>query len=159
MRRFLAAALLAILTATATASAQEASPISPAQLTKMSKYLDTTGTKKSFPPPMAQSLGLSSDATLDLPVVMVQTDDHNIYFSRSELNPADYIIWARVPGDKDSSYLFATHADFKLTHGLYLHTDRFPQPIDVNSNEVQAVYKKTLAALAKDIDASPPPKE
>jgi hypothetical protein len=159
MKRFLAAALLAMLTATAVAWAQETSPISPAQLAKMSKYLDTTGTKKSFPPPMAQSLGLSSDITKDLPVVMIQTNDHNIYFARSEFDPTDYVIWARVPGDKESSYIFATHADFQLTRALYLHTGRFPQPIDVNSDEVQGVYKKTLAALAKDIDTSPPAKE
>jgi hypothetical protein len=158
MKRFLATALLAIVTAAAGASAQDAPPISPAQLEKMVKYLDTVGSTDSFPPPTAESLGLSGDVGKALPVVIVSTDDHSVYFCRSQLNPADFIVWARVAGDKTSSYMFSTHIDLKLVRALRLRANDFPQPLDVDSSQVQALYKKALAALAKDIDASPPPK-
>jgi hypothetical protein len=46
-------------------------------------------------------------------VVAVVTDDHKVYFCRSELNPADYIIWART-ADNESSYMFLTRSDLKL---------------------------------------------
>jgi hypothetical protein len=159
MKRLLAAALFTMLIAATFVSAQEAPPISTAQFQKMQKYLDTVGSKDTFPPPTAASLGLSSDVAQELPVVSIKTNDHTVYFCRSELNPADFIVWTRVAGDTDSSYMFSTHSDFKMIRALYLHTERFPQPIDIDSNEVRAVYKKALVALAKDIDSSPPPKE
>jgi len=55
--------------------------------------------------------------------------------------------------------MFSTHADFKPIQGLYLHTNDFPRVIDVGAKEAQAVYKKALAALAKDVDSGPKPKE
>ena len=158
MKRLVVTAMLAIFAAIATAAAQEP-VISPAQFQKASKYLDTAGSKYEFPSPLGQSLGLAADASGNLPVVMIQTNDHMVYFCRSELDHAVYVIWARVPGDREASYLFATGADFKPTAGLYLHTERFPQPVDLNSNEVDTFYKKTLTTLVKDIDSSPPPKE
>jgi hypothetical protein len=158
MRRLLAAALLATLAATGGAFAQEASPISAAQFKKLQKYLDT-GAKTALPAPTGSSLGLSSDAAQDLPVAMIWTKDNKIYFCRSELNPADYIVWVRVAGDDASSYMFATHADFKLTSALYLHTERFPQPVDIHSTQIQGLYKNALEELAKVIDSTPPPKE
>jgi len=57
-------------------------------------------------------LGVSDDPSKVLPVVVVVTDDHKVYFCRSELDPADYLIWSRT-ADKDSSYLFRTRSDFK----------------------------------------------
>lgn len=159
MTRLLAAALLTMLTAATFASAQEAPPISAAQFQKLQKYLDTSGAKNTLPAPTAQSLGLSSDVAQDLPVVMIWTTDNTIYFCRSELNPADYIVWARIAGDNASSYMFAIHSDFKLRSALYLHTESFPQPVDIHSSEVQGVYKNALKELAKVVDNTPPPKQ
>ena len=158
MKRLLVT-LLAVLAATTVVLAQETPPISTAQLQKMLKYLDTVGAKETFPAPTAASLGFSGDAAQPLPVVMIWTTDRTIYFCRSELDPADYIVWVRVANDKAASYMFSTHADFKIIHALYLHTDSFPQPIDIDSNEVRAVYKKALTELAKVIADSPPPQK
>ena len=52
------------------------------------------------------------------------TDDHKVYFCRSELNPADYIIWVRA-ADNESSYMFLTHADLKLVRAVYLKNRHF----------------------------------
>src|ERR1700730_9781621 len=113
MKRFLAAAVFTMLPAGIWTSAQGARPISPGQLQKILKFVDTFGAKEEFPPPTAQNRGISSDPTQKLPVVAVVTDDHKAYFCRSELNPADYIIWART-ADTESSYMFLTRSDLKL---------------------------------------------
>jgi hypothetical protein len=153
MKRLLVAAVLAVLAPGIFASAEEAPPISPAQLQKILKFVDTIGAKQEFPPPTAQSLGISGDPSQTLPVVTVVTDDHKVYFCRSQLDPTDYIIWSRT-GDKESSYLFRTRADFKLIRALYLHNETFPLVVDSTSNQVLTVYKDALAALAKDVDSS-----
>jgi hypothetical protein len=154
MKRWLAAAVVTIAMGTF-ASAQEASPISPAQLQKILKFVDGAGTKQEFPAPTARDLGLSSNAADVLPVVTVVTTDHTVYFSRSELNSSDYILLARQPGNT-ASYMFLTHPDFKLARALYLRTDDFPQAADANSSQVQTAYKAALTALAKDVDKTPP---
>jgi hypothetical protein len=156
MKRLLIAAIVTMLTAGILtvgtwASAQESSPISPAQLEKILKFVDTIGAKQEFPPPTAHDLGLSTDANKKLPVVVVVTDNHKVYFCRSALNPADYIIWSRT-ADAESSYMFLTHADFKLVRALYLHEQAFPRSVDVASSQVLALYNEALAALAKDVD-------
>ena len=87
------------------AAAEEARPISAAQLQKILKFVDTIGGKEEFPPPTAQNLGISSDPNQALPVTVVVTDDHKVYFCRSDLNPADYIIWVRA-ADKDRPICF-----------------------------------------------------
>ncbi len=158
MRRFLVAAVLTILmsgmlASGMLASAQDATPISPAQLQKILKFVDTIGAKEEFPAPTALSLGVSDDPSKVLPVVVVVTDDHKVYFCRSELDPADYLIWSRT-ADKDSSYLFRTRSDFKLIRALYLHNEQFPQAVDTDSTQVKTIYKSALAALAKDVDKS-----
>ena len=107
--------------------------------------------KEEFPPPTAHDLGISSDPNQKLPVTVVVTDDHKVYFCRSELNPADYIIWVRA-ADKDSSYMFLTHADLKLVRTLYLKDQGFPQVLDVPSTQIQTIYKHALVALGKDVD-------
>jgi hypothetical protein len=152
MKRLLAAAVLTVLAAGILAAADEARPISPAQLQKILKFVDTIGAKQEFPPPTAQNLGLSNDPNQILPVAAVVTDDHKVYFCRSELNPADYIIWARTP-DNDSSYLFLTRSDLKLTRALYLQNEKFPQVVDSPSTQIQTIYRNALAALAKDVDS------
>ncbi len=152
MKRLLAAAVLTVLTAGILAAADEARPISPAQLQKILKFVDTIGAKQEFPPPTAQNLGISNDPNQILPVVAVVTDDHKVYFCRSELNPADYIIWARTP-DNDSSYLFLTRSDLKLTRALYLQNEKFTQVVDSPSTQIQTIYRNALAALAKDVDS------
>ena len=154
MKRLLAAAIFTILTVDVSVLAQDAPPISQAQLQKILKFVDTIGAKQEFPAPTAQNLGISTDPTQKLPVAMVVTNDHKVYFGRSELNPADYIIWARTP-DNNASYMFSTHADLKLIRALYMRNDQFPDIADGNSSQVQAVYKSALAALAKDVDSSP----
>jgi hypothetical protein len=59
-------------------------PISPGQLQKILKFVDTVRPRIEFLPPTAQYLGISSDPTQKLPVVAVVTDDHKVYFCRSE---------------------------------------------------------------------------
>jgi len=157
MKRLLVAAVVAVagawILATNVTVAQEAPPITPAQLQKVLKFVDTIGAKEEFPAPTAHSLGISGDAKLALPVTVVVTDDHKVYFCRSELNPEDYIVWVRT-SDKESSYMFLTHADLKLVRGLFLHEGAFPQVIENPSAPVQAIYKNALLALGKDVDRS-----
>src|ERR1700692_4499118 len=117
MKSVLAVALLAMAMAGPLAAANDAPPMSPAQLQKVLKFIDTIGAKEEFPPPTAQSLGVSSDPGQKLPVTVVATDDHTVYFCRSDLNPADYIIWVRSPDNK-SSYMFLTRADLKPVRAL-----------------------------------------
>ena len=117
------------------------------------KFIDVIGAKQEFPAPTALSLGVSDDPSKVLPVLAVVTDDHKVYFCRSQLDPADYIIWSRTE-DKESSYLFRTRADFNLVRALYLRNGQFPQAVDSNSTQVQTIYKSALAALAKDVDKS-----
>jgi hypothetical protein len=153
MKSVLAAALLAMAMAGPLAAANDTLPMSPAQLQKVLKFIDTIGGKQEFPAPTAQSLGISSDPAQTLPVTVVVTDDHRVLFCRSDLNPADYIIWVRSPDNK-SAYMFLTHADLKPVRALYLRTEAFPMPADIASSQVQGVYHDALAALAKDIDHS-----
>ena len=157
MKRLLVAAILAMSmagtwTMSATwAAAEEARPISAAQLQKILKFVDNIGGKEEFPPPTAQNLGISTDPNQKLPVTVVVTDDHKVFFCRSELNPADYIIWVRA-SDNNSSYMFLTHADLKLVRTLYLKNQAFPQVLDVPSVRIQTIYKDALVALGKDVD-------
>src|SRR5580692_7900051 len=105
MKELLVAFVLMMSMLSTWAAAEEAQPLSPAQLQKILKFVDTIGAKEEFPPPTAQNLGISSDPNQTLPVTVVVTDDHQVYFCRSELDRADYIVWART-SDKDSSYMF-----------------------------------------------------
>lgn len=146
-----------LLAAGSFALAEEAPLVSPAQLQKILKFVDTIGAKDRFPAPMAQNLGLSNDFSLDLPVTSIKTDDHSVYFCRSELDPADYIVWVRTK-DNTASYMFATRADFKLKRALYLRTSEFPQTVDINSSQVLSIYKNALLTLTKDVDSSSPPR-
>jgi hypothetical protein len=152
MKRLLVAAILTMSMASMWAAAEEARPpISAAQLQKIIKFVDTIGGKEEFPPPTAQNLGISTDPNQTLPVTVVVTDDHKVYFCRSELNPADYIIWVRTT-DKESSYMFLTHADLKLVRTLYLKSQAFPQVLDAPSAQIHTIYKDALVALGKDVD-------
>ena len=159
MKRLLVAALFAIslsgssITTANLAAAEEARPLSAAQLQKILKFVDTIGAKEELPPPTAQNLGVSGDPNLALPVTVVVTNDHNVYFCRSELNPTDYIIWVRTAG-KESSYMFLTHADLKLVRALHLRNNGFPDVLNAPSAQVQAIYKDALVALGKDVDHS-----
>jgi hypothetical protein len=154
MKRLSAAAALLIMSL-GIAFGEEPPPISSAQFQKLQKFLDTIGAKEELPAPTAQNLGFSNDATKALPVVSVVTDDHKVYFCRSELNPKDYVVWVRSPDNK-ASYMFATHSDFKLLRAIYLRSDTFPQPETVTSPQARAIYRDALAALAKDLDKSAP---
>jgi hypothetical protein len=151
MKRFLVGAILTMSLAGTWAAAEEARPISAAQLQKILKFVDTVGGKEEFPPPTAQNLGVSNDPNQALPVAVVVTDDRKVYFCRSELNPADYIIWVRA-ADMESSYMFLTHTDLKLARTLYLKNQAFPQVLDAPSAHIQTIYKDALMALGKDID-------
>jgi hypothetical protein len=157
MKRLLAAAILATSIAgswalvASPAAAEDARPISAAQLQKILKFVDTIGAKEEFPPPTAQNLGVTSDPNQKLPVSVVVTDDRQVYFCRSDLNPTDFIIWTRT-ADKDSSYMFLTHSDLKLVRALHLRNNGFPDVLDVPSAQIQAMYKDALVALGKDVD-------
>jgi hypothetical protein len=157
MKRLLVAAILATSIAGSWAlvarpsAAEEARPISAAQLQKILKFVDTIGAKEEFPPPTAQNLGVTSDPNQKLPVSVVVTDDHQVYFCRSDLNPTDFIVWTRT-SDKDSSYMFLTHADLKLVRALHLRNNGFPDVLDNPSAQIQAKYKDALVALGKDVD-------
>ncbi len=155
MNRLLAMVIFTMLSMGVAVLAQDAPPISQAQLQKLLKFIDTIGAKQEFPAPTAQNLGISADPAQTLPVILVVTNDHKVYFGRSELNPADFIIWARTP-DNNASYMFSTRADLKLIRALYMRNDQFPDVVDGSSSQVQAVYKSALAALAKDVDSHPP---
>jgi hypothetical protein len=151
MKSLLVAVVLVLSTLSTWATAEEARPISAAQLQKILKFVDTIGGKEELPGPTAQNLGVSSDPNQALPVTVVVTDNHKVYFCRSDLNPADYVIWVRT-SDQESSYMFLTHADLKLVRTLHLRNNGFPEILDAPSPQVQAIYKDALLALGKDID-------
>ena len=143
MKRLLVAAILAMSMAGTWAAAEEARPSSPAQLQKILKFVDTIGGKEEFPGPTAQNLGISTDPNQALPVTVVVTDNHKVYFCRSELNPADYIIWVRA-ADKESSYLFLTNSDLKMIRTVYLKNSRhFPQVLERPLRRKSSVFIKT----------------
>jgi hypothetical protein len=151
------AAMVLTLVGLGIAAAQEpAGPISVAQFRKLNKFIDKIGAKQQLPPPTAQNLGLSDDASLALPVLMVGTDDHQVYFARSELNPNDYVVWTRAPGNT-ASYMFSTHTDMKLMRALHLKNDAFPQTMKADSAKVQTMFREAMVALAKDADKTPLP--
>ena len=58
-----------------------------------------------------------------------QQRDHNVYFCRSDLNPADYIIWVRAANAL--SYLFLTDSGLKMLRAVHLKTAAFPEVLDV----------------------------
>ena len=157
MKRWLAALAVTFFAFSGAAPAQNQAqlPVSPIQLQKILRYLDKIGSKQNFPAPTAQSLGLSKDPGQALPVTVIMTDDHRVYFCRSDLNHADYVIWVRMPGN-GGSYMFSTNASLAPGHALYMHTDEFPRNENVNSPHIQDIYKRSLAALAADIQKSPP---
>jgi hypothetical protein len=68
-------------------------------------------------------------------------------------SPADYIIWVRT-ADKESSYMFLTHADLKLVRALHLRANGFPDVLNSPPAQVEAIYKDALLALGKDVDHS-----
>jgi len=142
----------ALLTATI-GFAQEAAPLSPANLKKLLAYVDTIGVKHTFPPPMARNLGLSQDEKQDLPVVSVETNNQKIYFCRSGLDASDYIIWV-IGSDQKSSSMFVTHQDLKLARALYMHAEKIPQLQNVNDDQVLTDYKHALAALSQNLQLS-----
>ena len=80
MKRLLVAAFLVMSIAGTWATAEEARPISPAQLQKILKFVDTIGGKEEFPPPTAHDLGISTDPNQKLPVTVVVTDDQQGLF-------------------------------------------------------------------------------
>ena len=80
MKRLLVAVGLMMSIAGTWVAAEEARPISAAQLQKILKFVDTIGGKEEFPPPTAQDLGISSDPNQALPVAVVVTDDHKVFF-------------------------------------------------------------------------------
>jgi hypothetical protein len=149
IKLLIAGGIFAVLAA-GLASAQEEAPLSPADFKKLISLVDTTGTKETFPPPIAANLGLSQDKNKDLPIVNIVTTDNRIYFCRSGWDAKDYIIWV-IGEDEKSSKMFVTHADLKLTRALYMRAYAVPQLQNTNDPAVEADYKKALAALAKDI--------
>ncbi len=126
MRRLLVAAVLIILASGTLASAQDTPPISPAQLQKLLKFIDVIGAKQEFPAPTALSLGVSDDPSKVLPVLAVVTDDHKVYFCRSQLDPADYIIWSRTE-DKNRPISSAPAPTSTWSALCTCATDSFPR--------------------------------
>jgi|SRR5580704_3914747 hypothetical protein len=153
VRRWLAAIVVTILASGGYAAAQTAPLISPAELQKILRYVDTIGSKKNFPGPTAQSLGLSKDPGEALPVTVIMTNDHRVYFCRSDLDQNDYIILLRMPGN-GGSYMFSTNANFALGHALYLPVSDFPRVENANSPQTQDLYKRALSELTADINKS-----
>jgi hypothetical protein len=149
--------LVFVLAFATSAFAADSPGLSPAQLQKVLKALDAMGAKTTLPAPAALNLGFSSDPTQELPVQQVVTDDHTVYFLRSELKPDDYVIWVRAAGNT-SSYMFSTHADLKPVRALFLRNNAFPQAQDVDNPQLRGIYDKALDVLGKDVDKSPPPK-
>ena len=130
-------------------------PLSKAQLQKLLKIVDAVGQKGEFPGPTAQNLGLVTDKPFQaLPLVSVITSDRQVYFCRSQLNPDDYVIWAR---NGKTSDMFSTREDLKLIGAVHLDENNVPEIQDIKSAKVQSAYKDALRALAKDVDSSPQP--
>ena len=150
---FLGVVMTAFLGSASLGSAEEAPPLSPADLKTLLSYIDSIGVKQSFPAPMAKNLGLSSDEKKDLPVVSIVTNDHRVYFCRSGLDPKDYIIWV-IGSDQKSSSMFVTHQDLKLTRALYMYADQVPQLQAVNDASVVTNYARGLTALSQDLRKS-----
>ena len=109
------------------APAEEARPISAAQLQKILKFVDTIGGKEEFPAPTAQNLGISSDPNQALPVTVVVTDNHKVYFCRSELNPADYIIWVRTADKELVLYVFDARGPEIGSYPVFAETTHSPK--------------------------------
>jgi hypothetical protein len=130
--------------------AEEAPPLSQADLKQLLTYVDSIGVKQTFPAPMAKNLGLSSDEKKDLPVVSIVTNDHRVYFCRSGLDAKDYIIWV-IGSDQKSSSMFVTREDLKLTHALYMYADKVPQMQSINDADVVTNYARSLEALSRDL--------
>lgn len=149
----IAGALVAVLMAASSGFAQEASPLSPADLNKLITDVDTIGVKQTFPPPMASNLGLSQDEKQALPVVCVVTGDSKTYFCRSGLNAEDYLIWV-IGSDGKSSSMFVTHKDLNLARVLYMRAEKIPQLQNTNGDEVLTAYKNALVALSHDVKSS-----
>ena len=147
---FLGVLMTASLGSASLGFAEEAPPLSQADLKQLLTYVDSIGVKQTFPAPMAKNLGLSSDEKKDLPVVSIVTDDHRVYFCRSGLDAKDYIVWAIAPDQKSSS-MFVTHQDLKLTRALYMHADAVPQLEAINDPAVVNNYAHSLAALSRDL--------
>ena len=100
---------------------------------------------------------LVTSGTQALPVTVVVTDNHNVYFCRSELDPTDYIIWVRT-SDKDSSYMFLTHADLKLVRALHLRNNGFPDVMTAppaSSSIVRSSFFE-VSSLIGDCSKLPP---
>jgi hypothetical protein len=154
MNRSFAAAVLMIFSVATSAAGQEAPLISTARLQKLLKFADAIGTKEELAAPIPIYLGLSTNPFQALPVVSVVTTDHQVFFCRSRVNPKDFVIWAHIG---NTSYMFSTHADFKLIGAIYLEENEVPKVEDVNSSKVRSVYKDALKALAKDVDNSHSP--
>jgi hypothetical protein len=76
-----------------------------------------------------------------------QQRDHKVYFCRSDLNPADYIIWVRAANAL--SYLFLTDSGLKLIRAVHLKTAAFPEVLDVPTARIQAICKNALVALGQ----------
>jgi hypothetical protein len=146
----IAGALVGVLMTASLGSAEEAPPLSAADLKQLVSYVDSMGVKQNFPAPMAKNLGLSSDEKKDLPVVSIVTNDHRVYFCRSGLDAKDYIIWVIAPDEK-SSTMYVMRQDLKLTHALYLHADAIPQQLFINAADVVNNYKRALEALSRDL--------
>jgi hypothetical protein len=155
MQRWLAAAIITISMSGGFAAAQTDPLITPAEHQKILRYIDAIGSKQNFPGPTAQNLGLSKDPNLVLPVTVIMTDDHRVYFCRSDLNHNDYVILLRLPAN-GGSYMFSTNPSFALGHALYLPVSNFPQVENVNSSQIIDLYNRSLSALAADISKSPP---
>src|SRR5579863_2231466 len=150
MKWRIAGALIALVMTGFVAAAEEASPLSPADLKQILGFVDTIGSKQSFPAPIAQNLGLSKDAKQDLSVVSVVSKDKRIFFCRSDLDASDYIIWV-IGSAKKSSSMFVTHKDLKLSRALYMRNEAAPQLQNTDDPQVEANYKKALAGLAADL--------
>jgi hypothetical protein len=154
MKRWLAAAIITILTSGGFATAQTEPLIKPPELQKILRYIDTMGSKQNFAAPTAQNLGLSKDPSQVLPVTVIMTDDHRVYFCRSDLNHNDYVILLRMPGN-GGSYMFSTNANFALSRALYLPVSDFPRVENANSSQIMDLYKRSLAEIVADINKSP----
>ena len=142
-----------VLMAASAGFAEEAPPLSPADLKKLLGYVDTIGVKQTFPPPMARNLGLTQDEKQDLPVVSVTTNDHKIYFCRSELDAKDFIIWV-IGSDEKSSSIFVTHQDLKLTRAMHMRAEAIPQLQNTDDDEILTEYRHALMALSQDLKKS-----
>jgi hypothetical protein len=127
-----------------------AAPLSAAQIRKLLRLLETSGSRDSVPAPRGNMLGLGTDSKGDLPCIEVSTADDRYAIARSSVDPKEFMLLADA--DNDSFYFFSMKADFRLVKAIFLHAADAPKPADPAAAETQTVFQKAMSAWKSELD-------